>query len=165
MDDSARHHPPATAAAVVSGSPPEPSAPPAPSRRDRLSGPLLIAGLVGGFTVALHFRDPHSPGSWGLCPWLQLTGQFCPGCGALRAVNDLSHGDLVGAASSNLLFVAAIPLLVLWWVSWTRRAWSGHDAPARPGSRHPGVWIAVFVVVMVVFGVVRNVTAGSWLAP
>lgn len=112
-------------------------------------------------------RDPHSSGSWGYCPWLQLTGHFCPGCGALRAVNDLTNGDLAGAMSSNLLFVAAIPLLVLWWLTWTGRAWTGRDREVRalPGSRHPGTWIAVFVVVMLVFVVLRNLPSGSWLAP
>ena len=59
--------------------------------------------------------------------------------------------------------LAWVPLLVLWWMSWTRRAWTGaHHVPARD---RPGVWIALFVVVMVVFGVLRNLSFGSWLAP
>ena len=45
-------------------------------------------------TIALRLRDPHDSGSWGYCPWKLLTGLDCPGCGALRAVNDLTHGDL-----------------------------------------------------------------------
>lgn len=167
MDDGARISPPAVAAGRTADRPPEPAPSAPPSRRDRLAGPLLTAGLVGAFTIALRVRDPHASGSWGLCPWLQLTGHYCPGCGALRAVNDLTHGDLVGAASSNLLFVAAIPLLVLWWLSWTRQAWTGREreATARRGSGHPLVWIAVMVLVMLVFTVVRNLSSGSWLAP
>src|SRR3954449_7666280 len=85
------------------------------SRWDRLQGPLVTAGLVGGLTVALHLRDPHSSGSWGYCPFYALTGLYCPGCGGLRAVNDLGNGDLLGAASSNVVFVALIPVVVLLW--------------------------------------------------
>ena len=72
-----------------------------PTRCDRLRGPLLTGGLVAGLTLALHFRDPHASGSWGFCPWLALTGHYCPGCGGLRAVNDLTNGDVVGAPAAT----------------------------------------------------------------
>jgi hypothetical protein len=142
---------------------PDPGAVTPTSRMDRLRGPLVTAGIIGGLTLALHLRDPHSSGSWGECPWLALTGRFCPGCGGLRAVNDLTNGDLVGAASSNLLFIVMVPVLVLWWLRWTRRAWTGEEPPH--GSRHPGWWIAAFTVVMLAFAVLRNLSLGSWLAP
>ena len=135
-----------------------------PTRLERLQGPLVTGALVGGLTIALHFRDPHSSGSWGICPLYALTGLYCPGCGGLRAVNDLSNGDVWGAASSNLVFVALVPLVVLWWLRWTGRAWSGAPA-ARVARPHSGVWIAVLVVVLLVFAVVRNLPMGSWLAP
>ncbi|MET0997420.1 MAG: DUF2752 domain-containing protein [Marmoricola sp.] len=151
-------HPPLTAGA-------EPQTATAPlSRRARMTGPLVTAGVVGGLTLALHVRDPHSSGSWGFCPWAALTGYYCPGCGGLRAVNDLTNGDVVAAASSNLVFVALVPVLVLWWLHWTRRAWTG--APRQVLARRQAtVLVAVFAVVVVVFSVVRNLPAGSWLAP
>jgi Protein of unknown function (DUF2752) len=133
------------------------------TRRERLRGPLVTGALVGGLTVALHFRDPHSSGSWGFCPFYALTGIYCPGCGGLRAVNDLTNGDLVAAASSNLVFVAMVPLVVFLWVRWAGRAWSG--TPAGVARQHAGVWIALLVVVLLVFTVLRNLPMGSWLAP
>src|SRR6476619_1391365 len=114
-----------------------------------------------------HLRDPHASGSWGYCPFYALTGLYCPGCGGLRAVNDLTNGDLTAAASSNLLFVALIPVIVVVWLRWTRRACSGAPVPApreRFGVR-AGVWIMAFAVVLTVFAVVRNLPMGSWLAP
>ena len=135
-----------------------------PSRLDRLRGPLLTGALAAGAVLALHVRDPHSSGSWGFCPWLMLTGHPCPGCGSLRAVNDLTNGDLVGALSSNLLFVVMLPVLAFWWVRWTQRAWSGAPPTDRSGG-HSGAWIALAAVVMVAFGVLRNLPVGSWLAP
>ena len=81
-----------------------------PTRLDRLRGPLLMGALAVGLTLSLHYRDPHSSGSWGFCPWLVLTGHSCPGCGSLRAMNDLTNGDVVGALSSNLLFVLMLGL-------------------------------------------------------
>ncbi|MFI2707066.1 DUF2752 domain-containing protein, partial [Nocardioides sp. CER28] len=61
------------------------------TRRERLRLPLLTVGGLGAATLALYLRDPHQRGSWGVCP-LSLAGIYCPGCGGLRAVNDLTHG-------------------------------------------------------------------------
>jgi hypothetical protein len=137
------------------------------TRLERLQGPLVTGGLVTGLTIALHFRDPHSSGSWGLCPFYALTGLYCPGCGGLRAVNDLTNGDVVGAASSNVVFVALLPLIVFGWMRWTRRAWAGE--PSDPARQRVGVragaWIIALSVVLLVFAVVRNLPMGSWLAP
>jgi Protein of unknown function (DUF2752) len=140
------------------------------TRFERLQVPLLTGGLVGGLTIALHFRDPHGSGSWGFCPFYALTGLYCPGCGGLRAVNDLTNGDLLGAASSNLVFVALVPLIVFGWIRWTGRAWSGPPATAPAAARErfgvsAGVWVIVFAVVLAVFCVLRNLPMGSWLAP
>ncbi len=143
---------------------PGPLVPRERSRLQRVRVPLLTGGLVGAATIALHFRDPHEAGSWGYCPFSALTGLYCPGCGGLRAVNDLTNGDLLGAASSNLVFVLLVPLIVLWWVRWTNRAWSGRPTSGVEGRR-AGVLIGVFAVVLLVFGVVRNLPMGAWLAP
>lgn len=144
-----------------------PHAVPAPpwsrSRGRRLLGPGLTAAGVGLAALALRLRDPHQPGSWGFCPFRLLTGLDCPLCGGLRAVNDLTHGDIVAAASSNLLFVVSIPLLVLIWTRWVGRAWDGAPAAAGP-SRREVFYGNVALAVTGVFWVVRNLPVASWLA-
>jgi len=124
---------------------------------------LLLAGGVLGVSVLLHVRDPHQSGSWGYCPWLLLTGTYCPGCGGLRAVNDLTHGDLAAASSANLMFVVSVPVLVaLWGRSLTDR-WRGVVRQADPRRQ---LLLALCVLVLaVVFAVVRNTGPGAWLAP
>lgn len=133
------------------------------SRWQRVKGPTLLAGGVLAASVLLHLRDPHRSGSWGYCPWLFLTGTYCPGCGGLRAVNDLTHGDVGAAASSNLLFVASIPVLVLWWARATRDRWQGRVR--QVSSRRHAVLAVSFLAVAVVFAVLRNTGFGAWLAP
>ncbi len=130
-----------------------------------MRGPLLTAAGVGALTVALHFRDPHTSGSWGLCPFKLLTGLDCPGCGGLRAVNDLTNGDVSAAASSNLLFVLMVPVLVIWWLRWAVRAWTGEVQAQSQGGRPRDSTESgsPFTVVMLLFAVVRNLPseAGS----
>ena len=134
-----------------------------PSRSRRLWPPVLLAGVVVSLSVALHLRDPHESGSWGYCPWLLVTGTYCPGCGGLRAVNDLTRGDVMAAASSNLLFVSSIPLMAWLWLRSVGQRWRGVREPL-PG-RLIGVAGAVAVFLVLAFWVVRNLPAAAWLAP
>jgi len=132
-------------------------------RWHRVKGPVLLAGAVLVASVALHVRDPHRSGSWGFCPWLVLTGTACPGCGGLRAVNDLTRGDLEDAVSSNALLVGALPVVAVLWLRTLRQRWRGESRPVPAGI---GAGLAtVAVVVTVAFWVLRNLPAGAWLAP
>ena len=113
--------------------------------------------------MLLQVRDPHVPGSYGFCPWLALTGTTCPLCGGLRAVHDLGDGDLVAAASSNLLVVAALPVvaaLILRYVAASRR---GSGTPYD--DRTVRLMLLAAVAVTVAFWVVRNLPFAAWLAP
>ena len=133
------------------------------SRARRLQAPVLVAGGLLLASLALHVRDPHRSGSWGICPWLALTGTYCPGCGGLRAVNDLTHGDVLGAASSNLLFVGIVPLLGLWWLRRMSDAWRG---VRRTVEEQVALRLTVLVVGgSLVFWVVRNLPFAGWLTP
>jgi len=129
----------------------------------RLRGPLLLAGGVLAASIVLHLRDPHHGGSYGYCPWLMLTGTYCPGCGGLRAVNDLGHGDLAAAASSNLLLVVSIPVVVALWGRTVLDRWRG--VVRRVDARRHVLLAVAFVAVALLFAVVRNLPFGSWLAP
>jgi hypothetical protein len=124
---------------------------------------VLVAGGVLVASVLLHVRDPHRSGSWGVCPWLLLTGSYCPGCGGLRAVNDLTHGDVAAAASSNLLLVTALPLVLTAWGRWLVDSW--HGTVRRVSGRRVTATAAVLAAAVLAFWVLRNLEVGAWLAP
>ena len=134
---------------------------PRAGRWQRVQGPVLLASVVMLVSIALHLRDPHRSGSWGFCPWLVLTGTQCPGCGGLRAVNDLTNGNFAAAASSNLLVVTAIPVAVALWARWLRDSWRG--ATRRTSTPRVLIWCGLLVALAVGFAVVRNLPFGSWL--
>ena len=129
-------------------------------RARRVSGPALTIAALGAATAALAVRDPHQQGSWGLCP-SRAMGFDCPGCGGLRAVNDLVHGRLLDAASSNLFLVVAIPVVVLLLGRWAADSWRGTDR-ARSALTVP--LLVTAGVVLVAFAILRNVPAFAWLA-
>lgn len=125
--------------------------------------PVLVAGGLLAASVALHLRDPHQSGAYGFCPWLALTGTYCPGCGGLRAVNDLTHGDVLAAASSNLLLVASLPFVAIWWLRSFVDGWRG----VRRHVSDRSVYVVLVVVLSstMVFWVVRNLPPAGWLTP
>lgn len=133
-----------------------------PARRQRMLGPAVTIGGLALLTAALHVRDPHDSGSWGYCPSAAL-GFWCPGCGGLRAVNDLTHGQVGAAASSNVLFVALLPLLVFLLGRWAFERWTGRVR--QPNVRLVRAFLVSLGVAAVVFTVLRNLALGAWLAP
>jgi hypothetical protein len=123
--------------------------------------PLGVAALAAAAVGVVAVVDPNEPGHYPTCPFLAVTGQFCPGCGSLRAVHAMARGDLGAAVGLNVLAVlAVVPLLVIW-LRWLGRSWAG--VPRRSVAPAPALWVLVLVVC--VFAVLRNLPAGAALAP
>ncbi|WP_346384922.1 DUF2752 domain-containing protein [Nocardioides sp.] len=135
---------------------------PTPTRRQRLVAPAWTIGGLAVATLALRLRDPHEHGSWGICPSAAM-GVWCPGCGGLRAVNDLSHGHPLDAASSNLAFVVALPFILLGLTVWVVNRWRGTRLDVSP--RVVKAFTVGALTALAVFTVLRNLPAGAWLAP
>ncbi len=131
------------------------------SRRSRLRAPLATAAGIGLAALALRLRDPHRHASWGLCPFKLITGWDCPACGGLRAVNDLTHGEVVAAWHSNALFVTALPAIALLWLLWVRRSAAGPGAVRAVTPRQRSRVITLGVVLAVAFTIWRNTPWGS----
>jgi hypothetical protein len=76
----------------------------------RMSAALLAAcGLV--LLLLLHYFSParlHLPP----CSFHALTGFYCPGCGAARALHHLLRGELSAALRCNLPFVLLLPVFI-----------------------------------------------------
>jgi hypothetical protein len=131
------------------------------SRRLALRAPLGVAAAGLGAVAMLAVVDPNEPGHYPSCPFLSLTGLFCPGCGSLRAVHALAHGDVGSAVGLNVLTVLAVPVLAVIWLRWVRRAWTG----SARASAAPAAVVWALLAAVCVFGLLRNLPAGSALAP
>ncbi|MDH7601242.1 MAG: DUF2752 domain-containing protein [Armatimonadota bacterium] len=88
------------------------------------------------------------------CPFHAATGLYCPGCGALRAVHWLVHGEFRAAFRSNILAVFAIPIPLYDIVFRSAAAALGRDA--RPLGISPfGGWAILAIIVL--YWIFRNV--------
>lgn len=123
--------------------------------------PLGVAAtaLVGAGYVAN--VDPSVAGHYPGCPFLAVTGWYCPGCGALRAVHALGHGDLLTALARNPFTVVVAGYLAISWALWLQRTATGR---ARRWVARPWVLYGVFGIILL-FWVLRNVPGWTWLSP
>lgn len=131
------------------------------SRGRRLLRPIGVALGAGAVLGVLAFVDPNEPGHYPTCPWLALTGTFCPGCGTLRALHALTHGDLLGALARNPMTVAASVWLIGWFLVWTRRQWTGAQRTTMADPR----LLYALIAGIVAFWVLRNVPGFGFLGP
>jgi len=129
--------------------------------RRGLAAPLGVAaaGLVGaGYVTAV---DPNAPGHYPTCPFLAITGWYCPGCGALRAAHALGHGDVASALARNPFAVLVFGYVIVTWAMWFRRRVTG-----RPARWLAPAWVLHGVLGLILaFWVLRNVPGWTWLSP
>ncbi|MGV9679039.1 DUF2752 domain-containing protein [Nocardia sp. NPDC003482] len=129
-----------------------------------LGQPLLVAGVAAGAAAVLHFRDPHVSGSYGICPFYALTGWWCPGCGGLRAMHNLTEGRVLDAVHSNIVVLPLLVAFAVWWGGWVLRRWRGQPGSAVSFTLNR-TGLIVVLTALTVFSVVRNTPWGGWLAP
>ena len=133
------------------------------SRKQRLvSIVFCVCGLAGVSLIISRSVLEHP--CFPVCPMHRILGLLCPGCGTLRAMHSLLHGDVIQALAFNSLFVLLCPWLALWSLNHAACALSGMRlVPVRVTS-----WLGWTVLaVVLVFAVLRNipVDAFAYLAP
>ena len=118
---------------------------------NRRLGALLAACVIG--IVLLRIFDPATSGLFPPCPMRYLTGWYCPGCGSLRAIHQLLHGNIRAAWALNPLTVSLLPFVTYGLASFALLEIRGCELP-QPFLQ--ASWIRAFCVAIVVFGIARN---------
>jgi hypothetical protein len=132
------------------------------SRGQRLALPLALGATAVCGCAAIALVDPGDDGV-PLCWSRSVFGVDCPFCGGLRCTNALLRGNLGEAIDHNVVLAAALPVAVLMWVWWVARSWRGEPSPV---SKAPNWLVITAAILLVVFGVVRNLTGTAlsrWL--
>ena len=126
-------------------------------------GLLALAALLA-LGVVFFFFDPSRHNFYPACMFHKLTGWNCPGCGGLRALHHLAHGNVVTAFHCNPLFIALLPFLLLIGVRWLTnggQAFNGNTVFFRP------VVLWTLLAITLLFTVLRNLPgpAFAWMSP
>lgn len=143
------------------GAYPAPPAPPQHGLARRMLGPVATFAGLAAAAAYVSAVDPNEPGHYPVCPFLDLTGLYCPGCGGLRCAHALARFDVPEALAYNAFAVAMVPLVAFILLRWTVRSARGR---VRMSAADPRL-VRLLVAGILVFAVVRNLPFGSALAP
>jgi hypothetical protein len=98
------------------------------------------------------------------CPFREVTGYKCPGCGSQRAIHHLLNFDIRGAMRENIMLVISIPYLITGFI---------FDIIKHPGPKVL-IWrkrlfgtkaIFVILTLIVLFWICRNIPFCLSLVP
>jgi hypothetical protein len=113
----------------------------------------LFGGLYALFTTLTGIGIP--------CPLHLLTGLSCPGCGVSRFFLALLRGSVREAVSQNLGVAILLPL---WLAVAFVEFWANPKALEEGSPLNRGlVWFSL--ILMVAFGILRNLPGFSFLLP
>lgn len=112
------------------------------------AGGLAVAGALA---AVLFLCDPVRVPIYPQCVFHRVTGLDCPGCGSLRALHALLHGDFAAALHFNAFLVLSLPLF-----AWLGLRIAGRNMRAEPVAPFRPVWLWLYLAAFVMFGIIRN---------
>ena len=115
---------------------------------------VFTAALAAAGMVVFYFVDPASTVFLPECAFHEHTGLYCAGCGGLRAVHALVHGDLPAAVGYNLFIILVLfPITIFYVVK--QFVWMVKGSPAGTTISTRFAWFVIAGVI--IFTVVRNI--------
>lgn len=131
---------------------------PEPATRIRRSRPaaaeLVAAGSAAALVVACLLSPDHIEDGPVICPFRNLTGLPCPGCGLTRSWVYLTHGRLGDGFSANPFGAVAIALVLALVVASVRARLTDRPAPDLDDAvTRP--WFLALLAGWLAFAVVR----------
>lgn len=129
-----------------------------PVEADRARQLMITAGVwlsLAAVAIFLFFFNPASPANqwFPKCPFRQVTGMQCPGCGSTRALYQLLHLHPIAAFKLNPLLILTLPFIVYGFLGFTRSAIMG-----RPQRRLfiPPIYLWAWLFLLIFFWIFRN---------
>ena len=137
------------------------SVPPKISSANTCFAAIVLAGTAAGIAATVFFFNPASHDFYPVCQFHKITGLNCPGCGGTRALYALLHGKFSTALRDNVLLVGGVFFLAL------RSGWFAVKKiyGRANGEFFPAKFLWPLLVVMLVFTVLRNLPAFTFLSP
>ncbi len=122
---------------------------------ERMMAAAAVAGMTAA-SAAVAYWDPSKENFFPVCPLYQMTGLACPGCGLTRGFHALFHGDILTALDFNALVPVWVVILGYVWIALLLLAITGRGLPMW-ATNPKFLW--GFMIVLVAFGVLRNIPA------
>jgi Protein of unknown function (DUF2752) len=112
----------------------------------------VLAVCAGG--AYIYIFNPVGTDVYPKCPFHTLTGLHCPGCGTVRALHQLLHGNVLAAMRFNPLAVVLLPPVAYGMLSIGLQFVGLKPLPSK---FIPAFWIWTLLAVILLYWVLRNI--------
>ncbi len=117
---------------------------------------LIVAAII-----IIYIFDPSTTNIYPRCPSKLITGYDCPGCGSLRALHALCHGDIATAWHFNPALFFAIPLIIIYIIADNCRPSNPTPRTARNLQRlhhvtHHPLTPILLLIAIIIWTITRN---------
>lgn len=119
---------------------------------------LLIISIILILIIMRVFNIRTIP-----CLFYTITHKYCPGCGMTRMILSLLHMRFYQAFRYNMLGFAFMPFVLVYLI-YSLILWIEHKENNLLNKIPNNVWYSL-IVITVLFGVLRNISYFSFLAP
>lgn len=126
---------------------------------------LLICFLVSlGLVIFYNFDPANSSNIYPPSLTREWGGFYCAGCGTLRAIHQLLHGNWQAALRLNPLLVIALPYCLYWVVPYFFRYFYQINLYS---IQYKNKQVLATAIACIAYGIMRNMPhpALSWLVP
>ena len=124
---------------------------------------ILAAAVLAAAALFYVYFTTEGEGAGIPCVFYQITGFYCSGCGASRALRSILHLDFYQAIRYNAVFTAAFPMLAAYFsalsISYIR---FGEDRISR---KIPVKFLWIIIGAAILYGILRNIPPFDFLAP
>lgn len=124
------------------------------SKDNKFFKKILAIGFLLGLILIAYIYHPSTNITIMGCPFREITGIYCAGCGSVRATIQILNGNFIKALSHNVFAVLFFPVFIGFIISVISFIVRGKfiktpDIPAR------AVWI--LLVLLLIFTIARNI--------
>ena len=124
---------------------------------------VAAAALIAVAALLYLYFTEEGSGAGIPCPIYSLTGLYCPGCGISRALRSILHLDFYRALRYNAAFTISFPFIAAYvFALILSYIVNGKD---KVSKKIPVVILYVAAGIFILFGIMRNIPAFSFLAP
>ena len=126
----------------------------------RLKNIIYLAAIIGGYAVFFHISSITFDRGVTTCPFKNITGIPCPGCGMGRATLELLNLEIKESLLYHPLaipFNVAVVISIFWLL---RDIFKGSNSFLKFVKTRPNKWIMLAVCLVLIAVWVRNIMMG-----
>jgi len=113
---------------------------------------IIILCMIGIFDIIVCFKyDIGIP-----CVFFELTGIYCPGCGATRAITSLIKLNFYQALRYNMLIIILLVFSIIYYA---------YKYILKSEKKLPNYIWYILLIITILFGILRNIPIFYYLAP